>query len=65
VSWFRVVDDGSKFGRDTWWYMKDGAWKQVPDDVIHWGEHEPNGKATLFIYYDGTELCFYPPLEGG
>jgi hypothetical protein len=61
---FRVIEDGSKYGHDTWWYLKDGIWKQVPDDVIHWGEHAPSKQATLFIRWTGQELCFYPPEEG-
>jgi len=61
---FRVIEDGSKYGHDTWWYLKEGVWKQVPDDVIHWGEHAPSGQATLFIRWTGQELCFYPPEEG-
>ena len=61
---FRVIEDGSKYGHDTWWYLKEGVWKQVPDDVIHWGEHAPSRQATLFIRWTGQELCFYPPEEG-
>jgi hypothetical protein len=50
---------------DEWYYMKDGAWKRVPDDTIHWGQHAPGGQATLFIYFmTGDETCFYPPEEG-
>ena len=58
---FRVGKDNS----DQWWYLtKAGVWKQVPPDVIHWGEHAPSGQATLFIRWTGQELCFYPPEEG-
>jgi hypothetical protein len=50
---------------DEWYYMKNGAWKRVPDDTIHWGQHAPGGQATLFIYFmTGDETCFYPPEEG-
>jgi hypothetical protein len=50
---------------DEWYYMKDGTWKRVPDDTIHWGQHAPGGEATLFIYFmTGDETCFYPPQEG-
>jgi hypothetical protein len=50
---------------DEWYYLKDGKWKRVPDDTIHWGQHAPNGQATLFIYFmTGDETCFYPPQEG-
>ena len=50
---------------DEWFYMKDGTWKRVPDDTIHWGQHAPGGQATLFVYFmTGDETCFYPPQEG-
>ena len=50
---------------DEWYYMKDGDWRRVPDDTIHWGQHAPNGQATLFVYFmTGDETCFYPPQEG-
>jgi len=60
---FRALDDGTKYGRESWWYQKkDGTWKQIPDDVIHWDEPAPDYQATLFIYgATGEELCFYPP----
>jgi hypothetical protein len=50
---------------DEWFYLKDDAWKRVPDDTIHWGQHAPGGQATLFVYFmTGDETCFYPPQEG-
>jgi hypothetical protein len=50
---------------DEWFYLKDGVWKQVPPDTIHWEQHAPNGEATLFVYFvTGQETCFYPPREG-
>jgi hypothetical protein len=62
---FRVINNGTKYGEDTWWYEKDGKWKQVPPDTIHWGQHAPNGQPTLFIYQTtGQELCFYPGRDG-
>src|SRR5258708_33642422 len=49
---------------EDWDYMKDGSWKRVPDDTIHWGQHAPGGQATLFVYFmTGDETCFYPPQE--
>ncbi len=58
---FRVSGEGD----DEWFYLKDGVWKQVPPDIIKWGEHTPDGKPTLFIYQaTGQELCFWPPEEG-
>jgi hypothetical protein len=59
---FRVGE--GKHGDDEWWYLKDGVWKQVPPDTIHWGQHAPNGRPKLFILWSGQELCFYPPQEG-
>jgi hypothetical protein len=51
-------------GADEWFYqLPDGSWKQVPSDIIHWGESAPGGQPTLFIY-SGVEMCFWPP-EGG
>lgn len=51
-------------GADVWKYqLPDGKWKRIPDDVIHWDSHEPDGKATLFMN-SGREVCFFPPLEG-
>ena len=57
---FRVGGDNA----DQWWYWKGDQWKRIPDDVIHWGQHAPDKRATLFIYTTGQELCFYPPEEG-
>jgi hypothetical protein len=75
-SWHSCCEKGDVFktqfrvgkgqhGDDEWWYLKDGVWKQVPEDTIHWGQHAPGGLPTLFIYSNtGQELCFYPPKEG-
>jgi len=58
---FRIIEDGSKYGHETWWYLKGDTWRQIPDDVIHWGEHAPDKRPTLFLYQNtGEELCFYP-----
>jgi hypothetical protein len=51
-------------GRDAWFYEDTpGHMKRIPDDIIHWDEHAPNGKPTLFVY-DGKETCFYPGDSG-
>jgi hypothetical protein len=75
-SWHSCCEKGDVFktqirvgkgtqGDDEWWYLKDGIWKQVPADTIHWAQHAPSGLPTLFIYSNtGQELCFYPPEEG-
>src|SRR5260370_2688621 len=50
---------------DEWFHLKDGTWKRVPDDTIHWGQHAPGGQATLFVYFmTGDESCCYPPQDG-
>lgn len=51
-------------GKDEWfWLDSDNNWQQVPDDVIHWDEHAPNGDAVMFAI--GTHpTCFYPPESG-
>src|SRR5262245_33746532 len=37
---FRVNKEN---GDDEWWYLeKNGNWKQVPSDIIHWGETAPD-----------------------
>jgi hypothetical protein len=49
---------------DTWlWLDPDrNIWREVPDDIIHWGESAPDGRPTLFIY-QGQETCFYPGVS--
>jgi hypothetical protein len=52
-------------GSDEWWYLKNGQWKRIPDDVIHWDEHAPDKRPTLFLFNgNGEELCFYPGEDG-
>ena len=36
---------------------------EFPDDIIHWDQHAPGGKPTLFVF-DGNETCFFPG-DGG
>jgi hypothetical protein len=54
---FRVSK--GKGAHDEWWYLDGDTWKQVPEDIIHWGESAPGGEPTLFIYHD-KETCFFP-----
>jgi hypothetical protein len=74
VGWNGCCENGDVFktlfrvskstGGDEWYYLKGDTWKKVPDYVIHWGQHAPDKRATLFIYVaTGQELCFYPPEE--
>jgi hypothetical protein len=63
---FRSERDG-----EAWFYEQDGAWKRIPDDVIH-REPDPSmpaqlkNEGVLFIYppVSGQPTCFWPP-EGG
>jgi len=62
---FRV---GAK-GADDWEFWDDAAspaaWREIPPDIIHWGESAPGGEATLFrLGVGGALVCFWPP-EGG
>jgi hypothetical protein len=66
------VDRAAAHGADQWWWLDGDTWKRIPDDIIHWGEHAPDGRPTLFVldqpFLDwpaGTPTCFWPPLEGG
>lgn len=64
VTRFRILNDGSKYGADTYEYWKDGEWRVVPPDVI---QHKPtpDGQPVLFIHKSsGKELCFIIDKEG-
>ena len=50
-------------GGDAWYWMRDGEWKRIPDDIIHWGESSPNKEPTLFAI-GNLPTCFWPG-EGG
>jgi hypothetical protein len=50
-------------GADEWWWLNGDKWQRIPNDVIHWGETAPGGKATLFVF-NSVETCFWPP-DGG
>lgn len=54
---------------DEYWYKRSGEdprtgkeyeWKLIPDDVVHWNEHAPDGQPTLFIIGGNIERCFFP-----
>ena len=55
---------------DAWEFWDDGApepgWRDIPADIIHVGEHAPDGRATLFRLggSGGALVCFWPP-DGG
>lgn len=56
---FRVVQDGSRYGAETYEYERaPGVWKTVPPDIVQ-RKPTPDGRPVLFINpYSGTELCF-------
>jgi len=59
---FRV---DKKNGADQWWYLDGDEYKLIPPDIIHWGEHAPDGQPTLFRLGEGGALtCFWPGADG-
>lgn len=61
---FRLVEDGSKYGTETYEYLKDGVWKIIPADIVQ-RKPTPDGSPVLFINkYTGVELCFFIDREG-
>ncbi len=48
---------------DEWFWLDGATWRRVPNDIIHWNQHAPDGRPTLFVY-SGKETCFYPGEEG-
>ena len=68
-----TVDRSS--GVDQWKYLEPatGLWRDIPDYIVHHGNDDPSvprmpeallREGVLFIY-QGKELCFWPPEEGG
>lgn len=61
---FRLLNDGSKYGAETYEYWKDGKWNVVPPDIIQ-RKKTPDGQPVLFIQTStGKELCFIIDEEG-
>jgi len=51
-------------GADEWYYLDDDKhFVRVPDYIIHWDEHAPDGSPVLFAV-GGRPVCFFPP-DGG
>jgi len=48
---------------DEWYWLDGDKWRRIPDDIIHWDKHAPNGQPTLFVF-SGKETCFFPG-DGG
>jgi hypothetical protein len=51
-------------GTDEWFWLNGGKWKRIPDDIIHWDQHAPDGQAVMFAIGD-EPTCFFPPDAGG
>lgn len=49
---------------DEWWWLDDATWRRVPDDIIHWDQHAPDGQPVLFAV-GGQPVCFFPGQDGG
>jgi hypothetical protein len=61
---FRLVNDGSKYGVETYEYWTGDAWKVVPQDIIQ-RKKTPDGKPVLFIIKSsGKEVCLIIDEEG-
>ncbi len=69
---FKVVEDGTKYGQNRYFYYKDGQWLIVPEDIIKVGE-TPDGAPHIWLFpYDnradvpkGTPVCFVIPDNKG
>lgn len=52
-------------GADVWEFLDGEQWREIPADIIHWGESAPGGAATLFrLGVGGALVCFWPPQGG-
>ena len=63
---FRV---SKRDGADVWEFWDETAtppgFREIPADIIHWGETAPGGEATLFrLGPTGALVCFWPPQGG-
>ena len=62
---FRLVEDGSKYGAETYEYLWHGKWKRAPQDIIQ-RKPTPDGRPVLFINkITGDEYCLILDSEGG
>lgn len=60
----RVVEDGSRYGAETYEYLTASGWKRVHPDIIQRGR-TPTGQPVLFILQSGHESCLIIDREGG
>ncbi len=60
---FRLLNDGSKYGAETYEYEQDGKWKLVPSDIIKRAK-TPDGRPKLFLRDKTLPICFIIDEEG-
>lgn len=60
---FRIKQDGSRYGSDQWQYYKDGAWHDIPPDIV---QHKPTpNRAPVLFISNEVPLCFIIDKPGG
>ena len=58
------MDDGSRYGAETYEYWRNGKWMLVPPDIIQ-RKPTPDGRPVLFINkITGEEYCLILDSEG-
>lgn len=62
---FRMIEDGSKYGAETYEYEKNGKWLLIPPDVVQ-HKRTPDGQPRLFLRSGGSgePVCFIIDEEG-
>lgn len=61
---FRLIEDGSKYGLESYEFLERGVWQPIPPDLIQ-RKPTPDGKPVLFRNrHDGKLLCFIIDQEG-
>lgn len=61
---FRLLNDGSRYGAETYEYWKDNKWNEVPVDIISHAP-TPDGRPVLFLRNKELPICFIIDSEGG
>lgn len=52
------------FGKMHWFWLDGEAWKEIPQDIIQFGQFPPGNEPVLFVY-NKEPVCFFPPDVGG
>ncbi len=61
---FRLINDGTKYGAETYEYWTGDKWKAISPDIIQ-RKKTPDGTPVLFIIKGtGKEVCFIIDEEG-